>query len=224
MHVSFVRADRQEGARIVQRLFSLDLPFFRFAWNTFLVSCAGLVPLLALYIALTPEFTQHLASGGPTLSRFMRQVLTNGLPVVFIVNYVGFILYATALSGKLFTRGPVLVLALDVTIRIACFCLLHVLIYLLSADWFGSFGGSRGTALRVVAPTLARSAFFENISGVYLYATLVSAIPLYVAVFQDCLARCGSQARFPTTGVAIFLSVILFGAGVVSATRVGAWS
>jgi hypothetical protein len=32
-----------------------------------------------------------------------------------------------------------------------------------------------------VSPTLARSAFFENISGVYLYATMISALPLYVS-------------------------------------------
>ena len=33
------------------------------------------------------------------------------------------------------------------------------------------------TALRVVAPTLARAATFENLSGVYLYATLLASLP-----------------------------------------------
>lgn len=205
----------------MQRLFSLDLPFSRFAWNTLIVSLAGLVPLLALYITLTPDFARHLASGGAAFSRFLRQVLTNGLPVVFLVNYVGFFLYAKAQSDTHLSRGPVPVLALDVSVRIASFILLHLLIYVLSADWFGSFGGSRATAVRVVAPTLARSAFFENISGVYLYATLVSAIPLYVSVIEGWLAQGRSLAHRRCRAIAVFLSLVLFGAVVVLLTGIG---
>jgi len=40
-----------------------------------------------------------------------------------------------------------------------------------------------------VAPTLARPAFFENISGVYLYATLVSAMPLHVSSIEKWLMQ-----------------------------------
>lgn len=40
-------------------------------------------------------------------------------------------------------------------------------------------------AISVVAPTLARSAYFENISGVYFYATFVSAMPLYVTASRQ---------------------------------------
>ena len=50
--------------------------------------------MLVLYIALSPGFTTALAGGGPALGRFLRQVLTNGLPVVVMVNYVGFFLFA----------------------------------------------------------------------------------------------------------------------------------
>ena len=76
----------------MQRLFSLELPFSRFAWNTLVASLAGLLPLLVLFIAMTPDLAGHLAGGGPALSRFVRQVLTNGVPVVFVVNYVAFFL------------------------------------------------------------------------------------------------------------------------------------
>ena len=75
------------------------LPFARFAWHVVLVSLAALLPLLAFYIAMQPGFAAMLAGGGPALSRFLRQVATNGLPVVFAVNYLGFLLYA--LSGPL---------------------------------------------------------------------------------------------------------------------------
>ena len=72
----------------------------------------------------------------------------------------------------------------DMVMRVAVFILLHAVIYVASADWFGSFGGSKGTALRVVAPTLARSALFDNISGVYLYAVLLGALPIYAAALS----------------------------------------
>lgn len=204
----------------MQRLFSLDLPFSRFVWNVFLVSLGGLVPLLMLYIALTPDFARHLAGGGPALWRFLRQVLTNGVPVVLVVNYAGFFLYAKTQRERNAYRNPVPILALDVSVRIATFILLHVLIYVLSADWFGSFGGSRATALRVVAPTLARSAFFENISGVYLYATLVSAIPLYVSAIQGWLSKWGSGAGPRSRGIAAVLSILVFGAVVALLTGI----
>ncbi|WP_139210156.1 hypothetical protein [Palleronia pelagia] len=141
-----------------------------------MVSLAGMALPLVFYVGLTPGFVGLLLGGGPALSRFMRQVVTNGVLVVFAVNYVAFFLYASATARDDPARSPVPVLALDVLARLATFFGLHILIYALSADWFGSFGGSRATALRVVAPTLARSAFFENISGVYLYATLVGRV------------------------------------------------
>lgn len=63
------------------------------------------------------------------------------------------------------------------------------MIYFISADWFGSFGADRWQALQVVGPPLVRSALFENISGVYLYATLVSALPLYATVMARSLEK-----------------------------------
>ena len=168
----------------MERYFSLDMPAWRFARNTLVASILGLLPLLALYIALTPGFAAHLFAGGPTLGRFVRQILTNGLPVVFVVNYVGFFLFSWARYKHPGGRGLGLVLLLNMPIRVILFIVLHAVIYVISADWFGSFGGNRLTALRVVAPTLAQSAMFQNISGVYLYATLVSALPLYMATIE----------------------------------------
>lgn len=79
----------------MQRFFSLEMPFSRFAWNTMLVSLAGLLPLLAIFVALTPGFAAALSENEQALERFLRQVFTNGLPVVFVVNYVTFFLYAS---------------------------------------------------------------------------------------------------------------------------------
>ena len=81
---------------------------------------------------------------------------------------------------------------------------------MVSADWFGSFGGSRLTALRVVAPTLARSALFENISGVYLYATLASAVPLYATAFRGKDRFFGAPFRFRGRTGPVLAALALF--------------
>mgnify|MGYP001828836972 CR=1 FL=1 len=168
----------------MHQLFSLDLSAPRFSRNVLLVSLLALIPAVLLYMATRPGFGAMLLDGGPALSRFLRQVFTNGLPVVFIVNYISFFLFAWMNTGPSGKRDAVFIVLVDITARLIAFVGLHVLIYVLAADWFSSFGGSRTTALSVVGPTLARSALFENISGAYLYATLASALPLYVVAVE----------------------------------------
>ncbi len=173
----------------MNHLFDIKMPFWRFAKNTLIVSCLSLLPLLLLYILLSPGFASMLLDNRMALGRFVRQVLTNGLPVVFTVNYLSFFLYALMKDGQRWTNVPEFILLIDLPVRIIVFVALHGLIYVISADWFGSFGGDRWQALRVVGPTLVRSAFFENISGVYLYATMVSALPLYMTAIQRVLDK-----------------------------------
>ena len=108
--------------------------------------------------------------GTAALWLLVRQVAVNGLPVVFVATWAGAVLHGAARQGRL-------ALLADAPLRLAVFALLHAGIYVLAAGWFGSFGGDRMTALRVVAPTLARAAAFENLSGVYLYATLLASLP-----------------------------------------------
>lgn len=158
------------------------MPWLQFLRNVLVFSLAGLLPVLVLYVSLSPGFASALMEGGPSFRRFTRQVITNGLPVVFVVNYVGFFLFALSRRTSADERDPSTFLVFDLIARLTIFLGLHAVIYVVSADWFGSFGGSRTTALRVVGPTLAQSALFQNISGVYLYATLVSALPLYASV------------------------------------------
>lgn len=178
----------------MHRYFSLTLPFAIFARNVAFVSLAGVLPLLVVYVALQPGFAAMLAGGGPALSRFLRQVATNGFPVVFVVNYAGFFLFALQAQGQPDRRHWLTAVAVDMAARVSLFIALHAIIYVASADWFGSFGGGRATALQVVGPTLARSALFENISGVYLYACLLGALPIYACVIagqRDLPVRAG---------------------------------
>ena len=202
----------------MERYFSTHMPGMVFLRNVLLFSLAGLLPVLALYVALSPGFVTALADGGPALKRFLRQVLTNGLPVVVIVNYVGFFLFA--LSHERYERGrdPGTYIVVDFFTRLGIFVGLHALIYVVSADWYGSFGGSRATALRVVAPTLARSALFENISGVYLYATIVSAIPLYVSAVRRSSRLAPVLRFFPDPFRSLAFALLIFAAGAACLT------
>ena len=151
--------------------------------------------MTAMSVALTPDFGPILLENGPALRRFLRQVLTNGIPVVLAVNNLSFFLYAAAAERQGTHSSPILILIVDLPARIFVFVALHAFIYFVSADWFGSFGGDRWQALRVVATILARSAMFENISGVYFYATMISAVPLYLSVILVLLAGGGRMYR-----------------------------
>ena len=206
----------------MQRYFAIDMPALRFARNTLVFSLFGMIPVLLAYVALTPIFGTLLLGGGPPLSRFLRQVVTNGLPIVFVMNYVSFFLFAwiVANPGQNFTLR--FIFFADLPVRVIGFVALHAVIYVLSADLFESFGGSRATALRVVPPTLVRSLLFENLSGVYLYATLVSALPLYVAAIENS-ERLGQLAKaLPGRSGLLLFALALFGFSVLSMTAFAA--
>lgn len=189
------------------RHFSVRLPFTRFARNTALLSLLGLVPVLILYIALIPGFWSHLTASDAALVRFLRQILTNGLPVVFTVNAVSLIMFS---RSRLRTIGPGFALALDFATRTIAFMVLHAVIFFVSALMFGSFGGDPLQALRVAGPTLVQAAAFGNLSGVYLYATLISALPLHMALAESWFERHGYR---PAPGVAL----VLFSLTVIAA-------
>ncbi|SMX49678.1 hypothetical protein MAA8898_04384 [Maliponia aquimaris] len=202
----------------MQKFFLLEMPARLFIRNTLLVSLVGLFAVLVPYVFLIPGFGAVLAEGGPAFSRFLRQILTNGLPVVFAVNYVGFFLIALGNTRTKANKVPILALMLDIPARVAVFVVLHVIVYVMSADWFDSFGGSRATALRVVAPTLARSAFFENLSGVYLYASLMCTFPMHVDLLAraDWMRRIGR--RLPRFAMPVFVALLWFALAVVTLT------
>jgi hypothetical protein len=140
------------------------------------------------YLAFRPGAAEMLRHGGSAaLWLLVRQVAVNGLPVVFVATWAGAVLHGTARRG-----WPALLV--DAPLRLAVFALLHAGIYVLAAGWFGSFGGDRMTALRVVAPTLSRAAAFENLSGVYLYATLLASLPAQAAPLRRDSRRRRSAA------------------------------
>lgn len=199
----------------LDRHFSVALPFGRFARNIVLLSLAGLAPVLALYVALSPGLWGHLIATDAALGRFLRQIVTNGLPVVLILNAFSLILFAQLRASRL---SPARTLAIDIAARIGAFIALHAVIYPASALLFGSFGGDPAQALRVVAPTLAQAAGFANLSGVYLYATLISAVALHMALIGA--AAQGLGLRVASMPVLILAALAIFGAQALLLTGV----
>jgi len=165
---------------------------------------------VAVYVLLSPGMAAHLLAGGPASGRFLRQILTNGLPVVFFVNFVSFLLYARMRAGQ---AGPLQLVGLDLTARVGLFVALHALVFWSSALAFGSFGGDPAQALRVVAPTLLQAATFGNLSGAYLYATVLGALPLHMAALARFLGRPAGAG----TGLALGLLGFALQAAVLTA-------
>lgn len=166
-----------------RKSYSPELPFGRFLRNVVVLSIAGILPFLLAYVLTTPSFTMMLVTNTTALGRFLRQIMTNGFPVVVLVNYLGFVFTYVALKQTGHSR--VRSILSDSFLRGVIFLGAHVLVYVFSADLFGSFGGDRRTALSVVGPTLERSFLFENISGVYLYALVPGTFIAHLAILSQ---------------------------------------
>ena len=77
----------------------------------------------------------------------------------------------------------------------------------MSADLFGSFNGSRATALSVVGPTLERSFMFGNISGVYLYALAPGTFIALLVVLTEPSGEASKPTMFRTMSMALLFSL-----------------
>ncbi len=182
------------------------LPFGSFCWNVCVLSVASILPFLLVYTLATPDFAPMLAQNPTALGRFLRQVMTNGLPVVFLVNYLGFVFaFVTLKYGR---HSQIRYVVLDAVLRSVIFIGAHIIVYVLSADLFESFGGNRATALSVVGPTLRWSFMFTNISGVYLYALAPGAFVAILAVLSRPGRRTADLARSSTWRTALLCSLI----------------
>lgn len=199
----------------LDRHFSVKLPFLRFARNIVLLSLTGLAPVLVIYIALSPGLWPHLLASEAALARLSRQIVTNGLPVVFVINALGLIIFAQLRASRL---SPGRALAIDFPARIGAFIALHVVIYPSSALLFGSFGGDPVQGLRVIGPTLAQAGAFGNLSGVYLYATLISALPLHMVLAEIWLQR--RDARPASGAIPVLFALAIIAAQILVLTAV----
>lgn len=171
---------------LFDRQFGMGPSVGMFWRNVGLLSVAGLVPALWVFVARTPGFAGHLAQADGALGPFLRQVLTTGLPVVLAVNAAAMAVYARLRASAL---TPPMALALDTAARIGLFAALQGALFAGSAVAFGAFGGDPAQGLAVLGPTLAQGAGFGNLAGAYFYAAALSALPLHLAVVTASTGR-----------------------------------
>jgi hypothetical protein len=189
----------------VERHFGTALSPGRFLLNVALLSILSLLPFTILHVFRTAGFATLVMNDATAAGLVLRQIATNGFPVVFIINAAGFVLYGSSIRRavplNLFLMG-------DALGRGLLFVLIHLFVYLFSADLFGSFGGSRTTAIDVLGPTLSRAYAFDTISGAYLYALLPGAVLTYAAWLTEAFEE---RARWAEAAAILFLCLLIFG-------------
>ena len=182
--------NKPEASRIARLpwlslLFPADAGWVRMAAFSFIVSLIGLGLATGAYILTYPALRAGLMDDPMLLEAFTRQIIASGLLIVFVINVIGFANYRAFAARGLEGRGTAAVLGVDLFTRGLLFFGMHVISYYLAAEYYGSFSGNTVFALQVVAPTLAAAAWLGNLSGVYLWATAISALPFFMVVLAQ---------------------------------------
>ena len=166
-------------------LFASDAGWLRMAALSFIASLIGLCLATGFYILTYPALRAGLMDDPMLLNAFTRQIIASGLLIVFVINLIGFANYRAFAARGPDGRSTAAVLGADLFTRGFLFFGMHVISYYLAAEYYGSFGGNTLLALQVVAPTLAAAAWMGNLSGVYLWATAISALPFFMVVLAQ---------------------------------------
>ena len=166
-------------------LFSAQTGWLRFALQSFALSMIGLLLATGFYILTYPALRAGLMDDPMLLNAFLRQIMASGLLIVFVINAIGFANYRAFVTRGNDGRSTAAVLGADLFTRGFLFFGMHAISYYLAAEYYGSFGGNPLIALQVVAPTLAGAAHMGNLSGVYLWATAISALPFFMVVLAQ---------------------------------------
>ncbi|MGY6644004.1 MAG: hypothetical protein ACXIVD_02190 [Salinarimonas sp.] len=171
--------------RWLSALFAPDIGWLRFALQSFVLSVIGLLLATGFYILTYPALRAGLMDDPMLLNAFLRQIIASGLLIVFVINTIGFANYRAFVARGNDGRSTAAVLGADLFTRGLLFFGMHVISYYLAAEYYDSFGGNTLLALQVVAPTLAGAAYMGNLSGVYLWATAISALPFFMVVLAQ---------------------------------------
>lgn len=186
-----------QARQFLDNYFSRELPLYRFAGNVIVFSLASIFTVLCLYVLRTSGLLIQLTTDALARQQFVLQLLTNGLPVVVVVNYAGasFVQYSLGRQTPHQSQSIGDLLLREAIIKVLLFIALTILIYLIFAIYRGAFVGSPALALRAVRPTLVNALFFQNLTSVYLYSVAISSFPLFVVAFLNAIAARPRFAR-----------------------------
>lgn len=190
---------------LLKPFLSHDEPALKFLRRVLVISAISVLMLLFVYSARVPELlVQVRTRDGVSLTwgPIIRHILLNGLTVVFTVNYVSYSLYPwtiTWLEKDVTAVRAVLVSIFDIILRISLYFVSSAIVYSLFAKYFGSFGGSVETAVSSTFTTFLYSVSLGNMAGVYFYAAIVGAFPIYTLAIARAFTsegRIGTALRY----------------------------
>jgi hypothetical protein len=177
--------------------YSRHVPARRFFIYLAGFSFGPMLMMLSFYIAQTPGLLCQLLSDSMASRLFFGQVLGNGMIVLLITNFFGFLFDQMILGASPQFRSSTIyrVLILEMFVKIVIFIIVTAVVYVAYAAYAGSFSGKLELALRAVTPTIRDAIAFRNLTTVYLYAAVIASLPLFVIALIRVLSNHPSIAR-----------------------------
>lgn len=163
---------------LMDKFFSRNVPTMKFVRNVALVSIVSISILLFIYIYTVKGLAAQLITEKFALYYFSRQIIFDGLPTVFIVNFISFNIYAgRTTEGREVSFAS---LVIDIVVKLITFLICTVFIYIFFTIFLHSDNNNITLALHSIGITLREAIFFHNLTSVYLYSVAISSLPIFM--------------------------------------------
>ena len=209
---------------VIERWFYRGITKSKLLTISFCLSVVSTFLLLVPYVSLRPGLWSALYNDSVLRGHFLSQIALSGFPIVLALNLLGFQRVVEWVDRQNPESHLATEVTLEVVTRMFFFFGLHFVIFYAAATVFGSFGGNPAHALAAVAPTLQGAAWLGNLSGVYFYATAVSAVPLYMLQIRAHKRRGGFNKSSVSTNRQPLLvwSTLIFISGAITMSGIAA--
>ncbi|MEM1195426.1 MAG: hypothetical protein AAGH57_04935 [Pseudomonadota bacterium] len=169
---------------VIQRYFPGRQALGKHLPNVLLLSALSLAAVSYVYWKDTGGFWNQFNSGARMERNFLAQLAFDGLLKVFIVNCIAMLAYESYMErvqnfGVIACLG---LLIMDVVLRLLLFLLVSVVIWTGFVAIGGSFQGEFQAAYAALLETVQGAILFGNLTGTYLYANAIGALPLFLVV------------------------------------------
>jgi len=197
-------ARRAEGAaRPEPAALGVALPLGAFARHALGAAAAALTIALAIWTLAAPEIALGLSSDPAPLQRISRPFLASGAGALYLTVWLAGATGApVALGAVRFGRafGP----PADMALRLLLLIPTTAAAFMLASALAGAFGGDWRTALEAVPSSLLYGLAAEGVSGVFVWAAVLSGLPMTLAAAG---LRAGLGARRAALAAALGLAL-----------------
>ncbi|MEM9311509.1 MAG: hypothetical protein AAGA34_08685 [Pseudomonadota bacterium] len=169
--------------KVIRRYFPGRHALGTYLPNVLLLSALSLAAVNFVYWTNTGGFQNQFATGASTRV-FLSQLVFDGLLKVFIVNWIAMLAYESYITriasfGLVGCMGLVM---MDVVLRLGLFLLVSAVIWSGFVAIFGSFQGDFQSAYEALPQTVRGATSFGNLTGTYIYANAIGALPMLLVV------------------------------------------